>query len=280
MILRNMMMGGGRGILDRFPNAQVAYSLRALSDNFNGNVIRVERADDGVQLNIGTTIDGDLDTDTLRAFIGGGEARIVTWYDQSGNDTHLTQVTSINRPQIMNFGFLWEQGGRPAINFIPTFPTYLRNTNFNMNTNPHTLFSIASYNDLDLNLRRFLSLQRNNFNEGNWIYGSSSNLVEAGSRLPIDRRPDSIVVPTGQGQLFYMVNSDTRQELSIDGGFTLWEEGSITHVDMQQIRVGQGNSDTGDTLWTGFVQEIIIYPADMTSAKVAIEQDQADYYNL
>jgi len=144
MILRNMMTAGKGGILNEFQGAIAAYSTRALTGDTSQPLMRVWRASDGTQQDFFANDDGGLDGVAILAFVGaGGEGRVVTWYDQSGNGNHATQPASINRPQIANAGFLWQTNGLPSINFIPSFETYLKCTSFSMNTNPHTVFSVV-----------------------------------------------------------------------------------------------------------------------------------------
>lgn len=281
MIIRSMMAAGRAGILGEFPGSNAAYSTRALTPNLHAPIMRVRRDSDNSQQDFGANDDGDLDTAAILAFVGaGGIGGIATWYDQSGSGNHVTNAVNINQPLIVNNGFLIQTNGKPSVDFIPGFPTYLKNTAFSMNTNPHTVFSVVDYAFNDVNLRRFLSLQRNTGSQGNWIYASSSGTILAGSRHPVNNQIDSLPVPTTQDTLYYMTNSPNYQEMSVGGGFRFNDSGTITHADMQQIRVGQGDSDTGDTVWRGKIQEIILYPADRSADRVDIEQNQNDYWGI
>jgi hypothetical protein len=57
-------------LLDLFPNATVAYSLRKLRTAYNGNCIRVRRSSDNTEQDIGFDSSGELDTSTLSDFVG------------------------------------------------------------------------------------------------------------------------------------------------------------------------------------------------------------------
>jgi hypothetical protein len=56
-------------LLDLFPNASVAYSLRKLRTAYSGSAIRVRRSSDNAEQNIGF-VGGDLDTQSLLDFVG------------------------------------------------------------------------------------------------------------------------------------------------------------------------------------------------------------------
>ncbi len=91
------------GLLDTYPNAAAAYSLRLLRTDYTGSAIRVRRTD-LTESNIGFTSAGDLDTTALLAFTGTGaldNGFITTWYDQSGNGYNATQTTALNQPTIV-----------------------------------------------------------------------------------------------------------------------------------------------------------------------------------
>lgn len=57
-------------LLDLYPNATVAYSVRRLSSTYTGNLIRVRRSSDNTEQNIGYNATNDLDTTALLDFVG------------------------------------------------------------------------------------------------------------------------------------------------------------------------------------------------------------------
>lgn len=94
-------------LLDLYPNAAAAYSVRLLRGAYYGSpAIRVRRSNDNAEQNIGFTTTGDLDTSALTTFVGSNSGFIVTWYDQSGNANNATQTTPANQPRIVNAGVL------------------------------------------------------------------------------------------------------------------------------------------------------------------------------
>jgi len=106
-------------LLDLYPSATVAYSLRKLRTAYSGNAIRVRRTDLTEQ-NIGFTAAGDLDTAALLSFVGTGATDngfIVTWYDQSGNANNATQSNAIYQPQIVSAGSILLLNSKPSIKF-------------------------------------------------------------------------------------------------------------------------------------------------------------------
>ena len=92
-------------LLDDYPNAAVAYSLRKLRTAYTGNAIRVRRSNDNAEQDIGF-IDNDLDTASLLFFVGANNGFVTTWYDQSTNANNSTQATATNQAQIVSSGNL------------------------------------------------------------------------------------------------------------------------------------------------------------------------------
>lgn len=105
------------GLLDLFPNAAVAYSLRRLSKNYAGSAIRVRRGSDSAEQDIGF-VDNELDTATLTSFIGASDGWVTTWYDQSGLGLDATQPTASVQPFIIEGGVLQLLNGKPCVRFV------------------------------------------------------------------------------------------------------------------------------------------------------------------
>jgi hypothetical protein len=105
------------GLLDLYPNAAVAYSLRRLRSGYTGSAIRVRRSSDSAEQDIGF-VSNVLDTASLLTFVGAGDGFVTTWYDQSGLGLNATQTTAGVQPEIVLGGVLWTQNGNPAVRFL------------------------------------------------------------------------------------------------------------------------------------------------------------------
>jgi hypothetical protein len=101
-------------LLDQFPNAAAAFSVKKERTAYSGNCIKVRRASDNNTLNIGFVGD-DLDISSLQTFCAGTDGFINTWYDQSGNAKNATQATNANQPKIVTSGSVILKDGIPAI---------------------------------------------------------------------------------------------------------------------------------------------------------------------
>lgn len=106
-------------LLDDYPNATSAYSLRKLRAAYSGNCVEVRRVSDGTLSNIGFS-GNVIDTVALKAFCAGTNCFVRTWYDQSTNGRNGIQTTNARQPQIVSSGTILYAGGLPTIAYDGT----------------------------------------------------------------------------------------------------------------------------------------------------------------
>ena len=87
-------------LLDDYPGATTALSVRLLRAAYTGNCLKARRAADGVELDIGFTATGDLDAGSLISHANNGSCTVSVWYDQSGNGNDAANATTSQQPQI------------------------------------------------------------------------------------------------------------------------------------------------------------------------------------
>ncbi len=106
-------------LLDQYPGAAAAYSLRQLDCDYSGDAIRVRRSSDNTEDDIGF-VNGNLDTASLKTFVGtsgSDNGFVVTWYDHSGNSLHMTQATQANQAKIIDAGVVLRVNSLPSALF-------------------------------------------------------------------------------------------------------------------------------------------------------------------
>ena len=92
-------------LLDEYPGAVAAFSLRKLDKDYTGNCIRVRRSSDNAEQNIGF-VGNYLDTVSLKIFCAATNGFVTTWYDQSASSSNGTQGSASLQPQIVSAGSL------------------------------------------------------------------------------------------------------------------------------------------------------------------------------
>ena len=103
-------------LLDDYPGAAAAYSLRKLDKDYIGSAIEIQRVFPAGITNIGFDSNGDLDVAAINTYCSGTTCTVLTWYDQSGNGNDLTTSGS-NQPTIYAAGSIQTSSGKPALNF-------------------------------------------------------------------------------------------------------------------------------------------------------------------
>lgn len=104
-------------LLDTYPGATAAYSLRKLRSAYTGFCIQVRRSSDNTTQNIGF-VNNMLDTASLLTFCGSGSGFVSIWYDQSGNSNNASQTNFTNQPDVVTLGTLRvSSNGKPSMFF-------------------------------------------------------------------------------------------------------------------------------------------------------------------
>ena len=92
-----------------------AFSLRKLNSAYAGSCIRIRRASDNAEQDIGFVSDV-VDTAAIVSFASGSVASIITVYDQTGNNRNRNTSIAVRQPLIMNASnVIFTTNGKTAI---------------------------------------------------------------------------------------------------------------------------------------------------------------------
>ena len=116
----------------------LGYSIRRISSSYRGAAIRVRRARDNAQMDIGFDANGNLDFTLLKSVCAEDDCFVMRWYDQSGNNHHIYQRDFAKQPKIYDAKTGLEQAFKQAsllfdsldsfsVNDIAYFDTELTN---------------------------------------------------------------------------------------------------------------------------------------------------------
>lgn len=149
-VFGNTLMLPAQNVLDlaglnENATTSVAYSVRKLSSAYLGNCMKVRRNSDNSMQDIGFTTAGELDQSALLTFVGAsGNGFVVTWYDQSGNNNHLTQASVSNQPRIVNAGVVDIESGKPFIRFFGVISGNNNSLNLTSSLNTNGFVSVIN----------------------------------------------------------------------------------------------------------------------------------------
>jgi len=257
-------------LLDGYPNAAAAYSLRKLRSAYTGNAIKVRRASDNTEQDIGF-VNKELDVATLESFCSGTNGFVTTWYDQSGNGRNATQTTAANQPQIVSSGSVITENGKPALDFDGS-NSWMNASSVNISA-PTTYFTVTK--------RDVTSGGKRNLFDG--IISRQENCISSFA-LPL-----RYTIGNGTTNLFGSITPpSTNQELQVstfDGsssglyvnGFSEIS-GTITSSSVTNLGIGR-DTDASDLL-DGKYQELILYPSNQSLNRSGIQDNINDFYSI
>ena len=265
------------GILDEYPGAAAAYSLRLLNTDYTGDAIVVRRASDNTTQSIGF-VDGDLDTDALNTFCSGTDGFVTTWYDQSGNGYNATQTTASDQPKIyVSANGVILENGKPIISFDGVSQVLIFTTG-----NVQGFVSIFTALKSDSNNQDSIILQYTE-SAGDLIslgLGNIGTNDAIGSRLKIgssdiDSKGDSNFTSTSS-EIISLLSDGSNLDFYLSG---------LQKTDNIDSRSGGalssiGARSTGTQGFLGKFYEIIIYETDQSSNRTGIETNINDFYSI
>ena len=248
-------------LLDTYTGAAAAYSLRQLRTAYTGSAIRVRRASDNTEQDIGFDGSGELDTTSLASFCSGTNGFVAKWYDQSGNANDATQTTAANQPKIYDSvtGVVTENG-KPACDFVAQYLTAtwdmgtaisLAIVCADVGTYDHIAGTNALGTGVNVQSRNNISFWISGFDAANSVAvnPASQQVLISGAFDSTNQRMYANTLST--------INSASRSFNGAGGGF----------------RIGYCDNNPAGVL-TGKVQEVIYWnsykPTDITNIHTAI----------
>lgn len=270
---RQRFAEGFVGLLDTYSGAAAAYSLRKLRTAYTGNAIRVRRASDNTEQNIGF-VNNVLDTASLTSFCSGTNGFVTTWYDQSGNGRDATQTTAANQPQIVSSGSVILESNKACISSPNGYLTLSRTWAISL-SNPQ-LFYVG----------KITTLYQFNYS-GHWIDlgndGINNHFIndsgDTGTHQDIfsasRKKYGTFNANLNQRYLEcyeHVTTTTTRYLNGIDRGSL-----ANTLVTPNNLIIGGSSSQYPST---GTIQEVIIYATGNSSNRTGIETNINNFYSI
>jgi len=253
------------GVLDDYPGATAAYSLRRLSSSWTGPAIRVKRQFTFDELDIGFKTNGDIDTEAMIDFSGGDAALFVsTIYDQTGNGFHAVSEQTFG-PRIINTiatPVLLE--GKISMVFDgvndETLSTDLLfefdNTDFLVNAVYGGVFGGSNA----LAMGTLGTVPRLYFQSYKWAYNTLNTMTWTDV--------------TAQNVMQYQVNGATQEAFSnnVTLGTATEAQQDFGPADFRLGRIGSS------TFMDGKLQEVIIYTSNQVDNRIGIYENMNSYW--
>jgi hypothetical protein len=271
--------------LDIYTGAAAAYSLRKLRTAYTGSAIRVRRSNDNTEQDIGFTSSGDLDTASLKTFVGANNAFVTTWYDQSGNARNATQSTAANQPRIVVLGVIERLESKPSIFFRSTNIHYL--THSVIQTSPTRLYifsSLSSDNTGNIwshrsESTRLIQLQTNGNVISLFLRSNLNIFYSATTTATFTPNTDNTILVSAR---FDVSNNTHISYLNGNASATNTTNFSGQTFNSTVNTIGATTTGGGSfsTPINGKYHELIIYTSDQSSNRTGIENNINTYYSI
>jgi hypothetical protein len=253
------------GLLDLYPNAAAAYSLRKLKKTYTGSAIRVRRSSDNAEQDIAFT-GGQLNTTALLTFCGVGNGFVTTWYDQSGNAKNLVQTITAQQPYIVVSGALITRNSKPYIRIVDTtsfaFSTDLVTTN---GTN-YSLWMLFEKSIVG-NINQILIKGGTDYH---WLDYGTTQYINSGN--------NNIVITDPIANVTYLINTITNYGV----GATMYRNGTSIGTTTgfgagAASSVFPGARPSATTITTA---EFVFYPTNQDANRLGISANINSFYTL
>jgi hypothetical protein len=248
-------------LLDLYPSAAAAYSVRLLRTAYTGSAIRVRRSSDNTEQDIGFS-SGNLDTTALTTFCSGTNGFVTTWYDQSGNANNAAQTTAANQPQIVSSGAVLTVNSKPSLKFDGIndgLTTTLSGNTTNLSLNKVEKWNSIAGGQISSNFTDQIYFQWNEI-ANNW-----SNYTAAQGRGNTSANTNQTLFSFYDGNGFYQNNSLTRATVTFSGAFTQFTMGFYT---------------SGTLVANVNIQEMIVWTSQQASNRTGISSNINTYYAI
>ena len=245
-------------LLDAYPGAAAAYSLRNLS-SATTNVVRVRRSSGSpseADFTAAQVTNGELET-----FVGAGNNGFVTtWYDQSGNANNATQTTTSVQPQIVSGGAVILLNGKACLQYNTSGTA---NLFFTRLTTVRSVFEVLNINSGQLTALSFLLGDSTNYD----YHGGSSTWLDPGIA--------AAVVRNGSNRINNEIETlTTTNRVSSQVLISMIHTGNAAAGRISEDRTSPGRSIRGN------MQEVIIYTTDQTANVAGINGNINAHYTI
>ena len=282
----------GNLLLDEYPGAAFAHSIRKLRTAYTGDCMQIIRLNDSATLDIGFAGDGYIDTAAIDAFLfPSNNARVSVWYDQSGNGIDFTPKGTIGGFLVTNAGVKYSSNGKFA---VYTSNGYQYNMGSDLYTYNGTEYQIAGvsetdpYNGVSNNYGRLFSYKNSSlstdYNHCNGFIGfyayppPFSSRWAVGQNNQFGNNADTAFLANNQYITWGFKEQNTVGAALNNGADATATTGcSTTGLNINRVRYGTDYNNS-DSSFIGYIQEVVTWETYTSSDKSGILTNINNFY--
>lgn len=259
------------GAADYGAKATTAYSLRYVSNNYSGPVVRVRESSGNTEQDFTPT---QITDGTLATFVGAGnDGFVTTWYDQSSNGNNAVQAVATSQPKIVGSGSLITENGRPAILFDGVNDSLATNGYIvELSQNNASVFAVGKFSgSYDLVESDSSSPYSSNFILSGPAGGTEIVWVNAtsfGTKDPVNQ------------SLMGFIYDGVNFQAYLNGAASGAAGPATVNPEVGNTTVIGSRVDFVIPFSTSALQEIIVYRSDESASRSAIESNMNQYYGI
>jgi len=252
---------GGNLLLDDYPDAAAAYSVRLLRTAYSGSALRVRRnVAPFDEQDIGFTSGGDLDEAAIVAFGGSDVLTVSAWYDQSGQSNHATQGTAGEQPYIYDGAAVITENGKPLLDASRNGTGRL--AHFDASYSSGSPLTIAAVGVVVGNGRIISSGSTQD------MITNMTQLTSGGTGIFTSSKTGQVLTfAVSDGANSYIGASSSSSQTSNTGTTGNWSGTSLKILNLNNDRHNNG-------------QEIILWSSNQNTNRTGIETDINDYFSI
>jgi len=262
-------------LLDGYTDDLVgAFAPVLLVPDYAGDCMRIRRASDNAEQDIG--FDGqDLDTAAIATFCAGTDGFVKTWYNQDGSGNDLTQTSTSAQPKIYDAstGVVLDNL-KPAISYDTS--SKLLEAPLAIAHVPLSVFIVQSGPATQADTT---------FNLGTTASGIEYTRLQSNAgaqqvqQLLARSVADGLAVANvsddfNQGLITIISKATNDRNIGVNGGTFTNLSTDVTTVNSTFLKLGQNSAEEIKQ------QAVIIYTADKSADRAAIETALNDYFNI
>ncbi len=265
-------------ILDDYTSAAGAYSLRKLKSDYSGNCIKIRRSSDNTEQDIGF-VNNEVDTASMKSFVGANNGFVTVWYDQSGNNYNATQTTAANQPAIITSGVVFRVNSKVSVSFTAATSQYLTNASISISAGTK-YFTLSVHNITNTSNNNYIFYtasggvaQSSNSNE---LFGFAGGISAQASSTTTAQQLFTNVYDGGGS-----TNADRLKTYKNGTQLTITTFGGTIPSSITSTGMGIGRPYTINAAYMdGSISEIILWYNDKSASRSGIESNVNTYYSI